>query len=188
MKHFYGMRLRGFSPGCQPTKGFVERLDDNTGKYHDILVYDRKLTAKEQVDYELDELDPTAVRLKGYQDRTDYLAEYHKKNIKQFKVAINRKTEADMMAYLEALPNIQGYIKGLVTADMARKTYYVTSINGYDENVMLKTSDLGEARKFARSVIDRHKEYTKDILEIRLYDEDIEDEDCTCFDYNTIDY
>lgn len=121
MKHFYGMRLRGFSPGCQPMKGFVERIDDNTGKYHDILVYDRKLTVKEQIDYELDELDPTAVRLKGYQDRTSYLAEYHKKNIKQFKVAINRKTEADMMAHLEAMPNIQGYIKELIRKDMEQK-------------------------------------------------------------------
>ena len=53
MKYFYGMRLRGFSPGCQP-KGVVERQDDPTGRYHDILVYDRWLTAKEQKDYELD--------------------------------------------------------------------------------------------------------------------------------------
>lgn len=52
----YGMRLRGFSIGCQPMDGFVERLDDETGKYHDILVYNRKLTDKEMKDYELDYL------------------------------------------------------------------------------------------------------------------------------------
>ncbi|MBQ6800124.1 MAG: hypothetical protein IJP08_03330 [Bacteroidaceae bacterium] len=52
----YGMRLRGFSIGCQPMDGFVERQDDTTGKYHDILVYDRKLTEKELEEYELDEL------------------------------------------------------------------------------------------------------------------------------------
>ena len=50
----YGMRLRGFSLGCQPMKGFVERLDDTTGKYYDLLVYDRQLTDKELSDYELD--------------------------------------------------------------------------------------------------------------------------------------
>ena len=50
----YGMRLRGFSIGCQPKDGFVERLDDETGKYHDILLYDRPLTKKELSDYELD--------------------------------------------------------------------------------------------------------------------------------------
>lgn len=50
----YGMRLRGFSPGAQPMDGFVERRDDPTGKYWDVLVYDRQLTEKEQKDYDLD--------------------------------------------------------------------------------------------------------------------------------------
>lgn len=50
----YGMRLRGFSPGCQPKDGLVERQDDVTGKYYDILVYNRELSAKELIDYELD--------------------------------------------------------------------------------------------------------------------------------------
>ena len=50
----YGMRLRGFSIGCQPMDGFVERRDDLSGKYHDILVYSRKLTETEIRDYELD--------------------------------------------------------------------------------------------------------------------------------------
>ena len=54
-KYKYGMRLRGFSIGCQP-KGVLYREDDNTGKYHDIIVYDRKLTEKELSDYELDYL------------------------------------------------------------------------------------------------------------------------------------
>ena len=52
--YVYGMRLRGFSLGCQPMQGFVERKDDPTSKYHDLLVYDRKLTDKELADYELD--------------------------------------------------------------------------------------------------------------------------------------
>jgi hypothetical protein len=55
MKRYkYGMRLRGFSIGCQPMDGFVERLDDRSGRYHDIVVYDRMLTGKEVMDYELD--------------------------------------------------------------------------------------------------------------------------------------
>ena len=52
----YGMRLRGFSIGCQPMKGILMQEDDATGKYHDILVYARKLTDKELEDYELDYL------------------------------------------------------------------------------------------------------------------------------------
>lgn len=52
----YGMRLRGFSIGCQPMNGFYERLDDETGRYHDILLYTRELTDAEVADYELDRL------------------------------------------------------------------------------------------------------------------------------------
>ena len=51
----YGMRLRGYSPGAQP-KGVVRREDDTTGKYHDVIVYDRRLSADEIRDYELEEL------------------------------------------------------------------------------------------------------------------------------------
>ena len=56
MEFRYGMRLRGFSPGCQP-KGVIRREDDPTGKYWDIIVYPRELTEKEILDYELDRLD-----------------------------------------------------------------------------------------------------------------------------------
>lgn len=52
----YGMRLRGFSIGCQPKEGFVERRDDISGLYYDVIVYERKLTKKELDDYELDYL------------------------------------------------------------------------------------------------------------------------------------
>lgn len=51
----YGMRLRGYSPGAQP-KGVLRREDDTTGRYHDIIVYDRMLSAAEVASYELDEL------------------------------------------------------------------------------------------------------------------------------------
>lgn len=54
-EHRYGMRLRGFSPGAQP-RGSIRREDDPPGKYHDIIVYDRQLSADEIAEYELDEL------------------------------------------------------------------------------------------------------------------------------------
>lgn len=55
--YYYGMRLRGFSIGCQPMNGLVRRVDDNTGKYYDILIYNRRLTEKEESAYELDYLE-----------------------------------------------------------------------------------------------------------------------------------
>ena len=50
----YGMRLRGFSIGCQPREGFVERVDDPDGRYWDIIVYDRPLSDAEIEGYDLD--------------------------------------------------------------------------------------------------------------------------------------
>lgn len=52
----YGMRLRGFSPGCQPKDGFIGREDDLSGRYYDIITYERLLTMEEIIDYELDYL------------------------------------------------------------------------------------------------------------------------------------
>lgn len=57
MEHKYGMRNRGFSIGCQPMEGLVRREDDPLGVYWDILVYDRTLTAKEVLDYELEDVE-----------------------------------------------------------------------------------------------------------------------------------
>lgn len=55
MNFFYGMRLRGFSPGAQPmTKHVIERRDDPSGKYHDILVYDTRLSRKQVIMYDLE--------------------------------------------------------------------------------------------------------------------------------------
>lgn len=54
MIYRYGMRLRGFAPMCQPKDGFVERTDDTTGRYYDLLIYNRQLSDKEVNDYELD--------------------------------------------------------------------------------------------------------------------------------------
>ena len=56
MAYIYGMRLRGFSPFCQPKEGLIERLDSPSKKYYDLLKYSRKLTDWEVWDYELDYL------------------------------------------------------------------------------------------------------------------------------------
>lgn len=53
--YMYGMRLRGFSPGAQP-KGVCERMDDTTGRYHDIILYPFRLSDKQVHDYDLDYL------------------------------------------------------------------------------------------------------------------------------------
>lgn len=59
-KFRYGMRMRGFSPGCQPKEGFLDVEVDPTEKYYNILVYSRRLTDKELSDYELDDINKSA--------------------------------------------------------------------------------------------------------------------------------
>lgn len=49
--YHYGMRIRGFSPGAQPD-GVIRREDSD--EYHDIIVYERPLTAEERYKYDLD--------------------------------------------------------------------------------------------------------------------------------------
>lgn len=52
-KYKYGMRLRGFSIGCQPMNGLLT-AEDGDREYYSYLYYERKLTDKELKDYELD--------------------------------------------------------------------------------------------------------------------------------------
>lgn len=53
MRYVYGMRLRPFDLGCQP-KGVIERRDDPSGRYWDIIVYGSKLPLKDEKNYDLD--------------------------------------------------------------------------------------------------------------------------------------
>lgn len=53
--YVYGMRLRGFSPGCQPMDGLDAVMEGNR-KYLNILIYRRELTDEEVRDYELDRI------------------------------------------------------------------------------------------------------------------------------------
>ena len=56
----YGMRLRGFSIGAQPS-GVIKRCspfreDETTGKYWDIIYYEDKLSDEDVRHYSLDYL------------------------------------------------------------------------------------------------------------------------------------
>lgn len=53
-EYYYGMKHRGFSPGCQPRNGLLRRKYPNRSEWHDVLVYNRKLTKEEVKDYELE--------------------------------------------------------------------------------------------------------------------------------------
>ena len=52
----------------------------------------------------------------------EYLNQYEKENIRQIRLKINRKTEPELLAWIEKQENIQGYIKRLILEDMKLET------------------------------------------------------------------
>lgn len=53
-KYYYGMKLRGFSPGAQPKEGLIDRINDPSDRYWDIIIYDRLLSNEELYNYDLE--------------------------------------------------------------------------------------------------------------------------------------
>lgn len=49
----YGMKLRGYSPGAQP-RGQIDRIDDPSGKYYDIVIYADPLLTDQIRGYDLE--------------------------------------------------------------------------------------------------------------------------------------
>lgn len=43
---------------------------------------------------------------------------YYDKTMKQFKIDLNKNTDADIIAKLESVPNKAGYVKQLIRADI----------------------------------------------------------------------
>lgn len=52
--------------------------------------------------------------------RATQQARYDKANTKLYQIKLNRNTDADLMSYLESLPNRQGHIKELLRREMER--------------------------------------------------------------------
>lgn len=117
IEHKYGMRLRGFSPGCQPKDGLLRREDSTNDNWYDILVYDRRLSPKEIDDFELDEIpdEPFGERLKALRKQLgmtqDALAKRYdmsKRNVQNWETGLREPPEwagelllADMRRHLK---------------------------------------------------------------------------------------
>lgn len=51
----------------------------------------------------------------------EYLNKYEKDNLRQIRLKINRKTEPELLEWIEKQDNIQGYIKRLILEDMDKE-------------------------------------------------------------------
>ena len=49
---------------------------------------------------------------------TDASIKYNRNNVKQVKMNLNRKTDADIIEHLNMCENVQGYLKNLIRKDM----------------------------------------------------------------------
>lgn len=110
----YGMRARGFSPGCQPKIGIIRSEEDPSGKYYNIITYDHRLTDKEIERYELDDLN------------TDYVPS------PLTKIRQQRGIKQDELARLSgvSIRTIQGYEKkGMATCTMAMAKALADALN-----------------------------------------------------------
>ena len=47
-------------------------------------------------------------------------ARYNAKMVEQFKIGLNKKTDADIIGHLKKQPNKQGYIKNLIREDIKK--------------------------------------------------------------------
>ncbi len=47
---------------------------------------------------------------------------FDRENTRQLRVKLNKKTDADILLHIDKQPNIQGYIKQLIRADIAAQT------------------------------------------------------------------
>ena len=55
--------------------------------------------------------------MKEVSARTRASTKYNQANVKQIKLALNKKTDADIIQILETKENVQGYIKTLIRND-----------------------------------------------------------------------
>ena len=103
----------------------------------------------------------------------EYLNNYEKENLRQIRLKINRKTEPELLEWIEKQDNIQGYIKKLIMNDlkeekkMASRQYYVGSMvsdTAIDEMIanMQETADQDEfdnmKSSYSKHMIEKLKE------------------------------
>ena len=58
----------------------------------------------------------------------EYLNQYEKENLRQIRLKVNRKTEPELLEWIENKGNIQGYIKRLILEDMPQQAILTANV------------------------------------------------------------
>lgn len=54
-------------------------------------------------------------------NKKDYDLEYYRTRCTVFKLLLNNGKDKDVILFLRSLPNVNGYLKGLIRADMEKR-------------------------------------------------------------------
>lgn len=90
------------------------------------------------------------------EERTQRGIEYRKTHVRQVKLDLSLEYDADILAYLDALPNRTGYLKALIRADIARAKSEPdgSAQNVEEEKTMKYTVEYTDPNTGATSPID----------------------------------
>ena len=86
-----------------------EKADDYIDTERCDPIYDKAFMG--ECTFEIEEIDAGFGRSKAS-------AKYNESNVKQVKMNLNRKTDADIIEHLNMCENVQGYLKNLIRKDM----------------------------------------------------------------------
>ena len=102
-----------------------------------------------------------------------YLNQYEKENIRQIRLKINRKTEPQLLAWVEKQENIQGYIKRLIEEDMKKgekKMKTISINNGRSET----TAEEAIKAVGFDTIVNMMDDETREKVHAEGYDTDVE--------------
>lgn len=99
---------------------------------------------------------------------TEYMAKYEKENLRQIRLKINRKTEPELLEWIEKKDNIQGYIKNLIREDMKKEDKNMKRYIIKPEFLNLYGEDANPMTVLTSDDVDRlAADWEKDEFEIR---------------------
>ena len=97
-----------------------------------------------------------------YESQKRASEKYQKQNIKRFTLKLNKRTDADMIRWLEGKDNIQGYIKHLIKLDMEINEAYKIASNVSD-GIQAFTDSVSEGITQSAKAVEQLKD---DIVEV----------------------
>lgn len=76
---------------------------------------------------------------KQKQNKEQYDLNYKRKNVKQFKIALNKNTMADVIEWLDTKDNKQGYVIDLIRKDILANQKVKEEVKKWEQELNMET-------------------------------------------------